>query len=56
LDAVEYWNNGILEYWAWRYEICFYMDRNDEIVKSDRKPLLIPNIPFIQYSIIPGII
>ena len=51
-----YWNNGVLEYWVGRNEICFYMDDMDPKIKSDCHPLLIPNIPFFQDFIIPWVL
>jgi hypothetical protein len=51
-----YWNNGMLEYWAWRNEIYFNIDDTDKKLKLRHHPLFIPNIPFFQHSIIPLVI
>jgi len=56
LSDVGYWNNGMLEDWVWRNEICFYMDGTDQKIKSDHHPFLIPNIPFFHHSTIPLVI
>jgi len=49
---MEYWNVGIL---GLPELDLFYLDGTDQKIKSDHHPLLIPNIPFFQYSIIPWI-
>jgi hypothetical protein len=49
MNAREYWNTGFGGIRS------FYMDGKDQKTKSDHRPLLIPNIPFFQYSIIPWV-
>ncbi len=44
------------EYWVWRIEIYSYLDAIDQKLKSGHHPLLIPNIPLFQHSIIPMVI
>jgi len=46
----------MLECWVGRNEIYFYMDDMDPKIKSDCHPLLIPNIPFFQFSNIPWVL
>ena len=55
MNAMGYWNNGMLEYWVWRNEIYYYLDGNIQKIKSDYHPLMIPNIPFFHHSIIPWV-
>jgi hypothetical protein len=53
MNTAGYWNNGMLDYWVLRNEICFYMDGADQKIKLDHHPFLIPNFPFFHYSNIP---
>jgi hypothetical protein len=46
----------ILEQLSAANEVCFYMHGSDQNKKSDHYPLLIPNIPNFQHSIIPWVI
>jgi len=55
-NAMGCWNNGILEYWVRRNDICFYLEYTDQKLKSGHHPLFIPNIPIFQHSIIPLVI
>jgi len=34
----------------------FYVNGKDQKIKSEQQPLLIPNIPFFQHSIIPWVL
>jgi len=47
---MEYWNLGILGLVEWG---LFYKDGTDQLIKSDRHPLLIPNNPLFHHSNIP---
>jgi hypothetical protein len=50
---MEYWNVGIMDL----AELdLFYVHGKEQKIKSDQHPLLIPNIPFFQYSIIPWVL
>jgi len=40
----------MLEYWICWKDICFYMDGTNQKIKTDCYPLLIPDIPFFNYS------
>jgi hypothetical protein len=53
IKSQEYWNNGMLEYWVWRNEICFNLAGPHRKLKSAHHPLFIPNIPFSHHSLIP---
>jgi len=49
---MEYWNVGIL---GLAELDLFHMDGTDKKIKSDYHPLLIPNIPLFQHSIVPWV-
>jgi hypothetical protein len=51
--VMEYWNVGIL---GLSELDLFHMDGTDQKIKSDHHPLLIPNIPFFHFSIIPWVL
>jgi len=56
LNAMEFWNKGMLEYWVWRNEVYFKKDGSVQKLKSEYHLLFIPNIPIIHHSIIPMVI
>jgi hypothetical protein len=56
MNAMGYWNSGVLEYWVWRMRSVFYMDDTEQKIKIDSHPPLIPNIPFFHHSNVPWVI
>jgi len=50
---MEYWNVGIM---GLAELDLFYVAGKNQKIKSAHHPLLIPNIPFFQYSIIPWVL